>query len=61
MKEYETIKGTAERLGVSERTIRKLLKEYREWPGARLISDGRIIRIHFETFARWWEQRGAAA
>ena len=54
MKEYETISGLAERLGISKRTIYRRLKEN---PNVATLNDGRVKRFKVEDFIRECNRR----
>lgn len=59
MKEYETIQGMAERLGVSRSTVKRRLYEFRrsDPPGTALIYDGRTVRIRYEDFCEFMRRK----
>lgn len=62
MKEYETINGMAEHLGVSVITVKRRLDEFRcaKHDNAALIDDGRLVRIRIEDFCRFLNERRKA-
>lgn len=62
MREYETIQGMADRLGVSRSTVKRRLIEFRRTnpPATALIYDGRTVRIRYEDFCRFLAERREA-
>ena len=53
-REFETISGLAQRLGISERTIYRRL---RESPEVAVLNDGRIKRFRVEDYIRVCNRR----
>jgi len=47
MNEYETISSLAQRLGISERTVRRRLKEN---PEVATLNDGRVKRFRVSDY-----------
>lgn len=62
MREYETLKGEAARLGVSYSTIRRWVTAWRpEAKAADLIEDGQTVRIRHEGLCEFLRRRRATA